>query len=149
MDNSTKILVIDDDENIRLTLAAILKDEGYFVDVAMTGKEAIQKSETTVYNLALIDIRLPDMEGTDLLGRMKEAVPKMRKVIVTGYPSVQNAIGALNKQADAYILKPVEIDKLLNTIKAQLQIQEDENKYSEQKVAEFIETRVKVLQETR
>ena len=65
--------------------------------------------------------------------------------MVTGYPSMQNAISALNKNADAYLLKPVDVEKLLNTVKQQLQAQDNERKFSEQKVAEFIESRVKEL----
>ena len=63
--------------------------------------------------------------------------------MVTGYPSMQNAISALNKNADAYLLKPVDVEKLLNTVKQQLYAQESERKFSEKKVAEFIESRVK------
>jgi DNA-binding NtrC family response regulator len=145
MGNPTRILVVDDDENIRNSLAVILKGEGYKVDVAMSGSEAVKKSEAAIYNVALIDIRLPDMEGTEILTRMRDTVPKVRKIILTGYPSLQNAIEAVNRKADAYILKPVEVKKLLDKIREQLKLQEAEKKYSEQKVAEFIETRVKQL----
>jgi DNA-binding NtrC family response regulator len=145
MDKHTRILVVDDDETIRTTMKAILEDEGYLVDLAGTGKEAIQKTQDKNYNVALLDIRLPDMEGVELLKLMKDNVPKTRKIMVTGYPSVQNAIGALNKNADAYLLKPVDVEKLLNTVKEQLEAQENERKFSEQKVAEFIESRVKEL----
>ena len=71
--------------------------------------------------------------------------PRTRKIMVTGYPSMQNAITALNKNADAYIMKPVDLEKLLAMILEQLQLQKDEMKFSEQKVAEFIETRIKEL----
>ncbi len=145
MDKHTRILVVDDDETIRTTMKAILEDEGYIVDLAGTGKEAIQKTQNTNYNVALLDIRLPDMEGIELLKLMKDSVPKTRKIMVTGYPSMQNAISALNKDADAYLLKPVDIEKLLNTVKEQLKAQETERNFSEQKVAEFIESRVKEL----
>jgi DNA-binding NtrC family response regulator len=124
---------------------AILEDEGYIVDVAATGREAIKRTEETLYNVALLDIRLPDMEGVELLKLMKDAVPRTRKIMVTGYPSMQNAVAALNKNADVYLIKPVDLEKLLNTVKEQLWLQEIENKFSEQKVAEFIETRVKEL----
>jgi DNA-binding NtrC family response regulator len=144
--STTRILVIDDDQSIREPLAAILRDKGYSVDLAENGYEAIQKSETVNYNLAFIDIRLPDMEGITLLSKLKDGVPKTRKIIVTGFPSMDNAIKALNKKADAYIIKPVDIDQLLGTIKEQLKIQNDEKKFSEQKVADFIETRVKELE---
>ena len=145
MDKSPRILVVDDDDTIRTTMKAILQDEGYTVDLASTGKEAIQKSQENNYNVALLDIRLPDMEGVELLKLLKDGVPRTRKIMVTGYPSLQNAISALNKNADAYLLKPVDVEKLLNTVKQQLEAQENERKFSEQKVAEFIESRVKEL----
>ena len=145
MDKHARILVVDDDESIRNAVKAILEDEGYIVDLAATGMEAIKRTEETAYNVALLDIRLPDMEGVELLKLMKDAVPRTRKIMVTGYPSMQNAVAALNKNADAYLIKPVDIEKLLNTVKEQLRLQEKEREFSEQKVAEFIETRVKEL----
>jgi DNA-binding NtrC family response regulator len=142
LNNETRILIVDDDDTIRTTMKAILEDEGYRVDLAASGKEGVQKSREIAYNIALLDIRLPDMEGVQLLKLMKPAVPRTRKIMVTGYPSTQNAIEALNKNADAYLIKPVDIEKLLKTIKEQLLLQEDERNFSEQKVAEFIEARV-------
>jgi DNA-binding NtrC family response regulator len=146
MGEHTSILVVDDDESIRKTLAVILEEKGYSVDTAENGREAIKKSKAKFYNLALIDIRLPDMEGTKLLTSMKESTPKMAKIIITGYPSLQNAIEAVNKGADAYILKPFNMDNVLNTIKEHLAKQQQAKKYGEEKVAEFIETRVKELE---
>jgi DNA-binding NtrC family response regulator len=145
LDEHAKILVVDDDENIRSTMKTILEDEGYVVDLAATGVEAVQKTKKSAYNVALLDIRLPDMEGVELLKLMKDPVPRMRKIMVTGYPSMQNAISALNKNADAYLIKPIDIESLLNTVKEQLQLQKNEKEFSEQKVAEFIETRVKEM----
>ena len=145
MNNETRILIVDDDDTIRSTMKAILEDEGYEVDLAASGKEGIKKSKETDYNIALLDIRLPDMEGVELLKLMKPAIPRTRTIMVTGYPSTQNAIEALNKNADAYLIKPVDIEKLLNTIKDQLKLQEEEKNFSEQKVAEFIESRVKEI----
>ena len=145
MDKHARILIVDDDETIRTTMKAILEDEGYLVDLASTGEEAIQLTMKTTYNIALLDIRLPDMEGVELLKLMRDNVPRTRKVMVTGYPSMQNAIAALNKNADAYLLKPLDNDKLLNLVKEQLDAQANELKFSEQKVAEFIESRVKEM----
>ena len=139
-------LVIDDDKSIRTTLEAILWGEGYYVDTAENGKQAIEKTNSSYYNVALIDIRLPDIEGTELLTRMKDTTPKMRKIIITGYPTLQNAIEAVNKEADAYILKPFDVKKALGTIRQQLRKQEAEKRFSQAKVAEFIETRVKELE---
>ena len=145
MNNETRILIVDDDDTIRSTMKAILEDEGYEVDLAASGKEGVEKAKETSYNIALLDIRLPDMEGVELLKLMKPAVPRTRKIMVTGYPSTQNAIEALNKNADAYLIKPVDIEKLLKIIEEQLKLQEEERNFSEQKVAEFIESRVKEI----
>jgi DNA-binding NtrC family response regulator len=149
MMQNIRILIVDDDESIRDTMKAILKDDGFVVDLAATGSEAIQKTKEKAYNIALLDIRLPDMDGVELLKLMKDTVPRIRKIMVTGYPSMQNTIDALNKNADAYLVKPVDLEKLLTTVKEQLQLQENERKFSEQKVAEFIESRVKELSTTQ
>ena len=141
-----RILIVDDDENIRKVLTTILYDEGYAVDSVGTAKKAIAKTEKRFYNLALIDIRLPDMEGINLLTKMKDTTPKMRKIIITGYPTLQNAVEAVNRGADAYIIKPFDIKKVLNTIKEELVKQQEEKRYSQEKVAGFIETRVKELE---
>ncbi len=143
MKKQARIIIVDDDENIRTTMKTILEDEGYCVDLATNGNEAIEMTQETAYNIALLDIRLPDMEGVELLKRIKNIVPRTRKIMVTGFPSMQNAISALNKNADAYLVKPVDVEKLLNIVKTQLQLQEEEKHFSEQKVAEFIETRVR------
>lgn len=144
-----RILVVDDNESIRKVLATILEEEGYAVDTAENGKEAIEKSNAKFYNLALIDIKLSDMEGIELLTRIRDTTPKMRKIIITGYPSLQNAIKALNKGVDAYLVKPFDMDKVMSTIKEQLKKQEEEKKYSQTKVTEYIETRVKELEEQK
>jgi DNA-binding NtrC family response regulator len=148
MRERARILVVDDDEGIRKVLVTILEDEGYDVDAVKTGKEAIKKSNVNFYNLALIDIRLPDMEGTRLLNTMKETTPKMVKIIVTGYPSLHNAIEAVNRGANAYVLKPFNVGNVLSTIKKQLKRQREAKRYSQEKVAEFIETRAKELEAT-
>jgi DNA-binding NtrC family response regulator len=144
-----RILVVDDDESVRQTFAAILEEKGYIVDTAECGKEAIEKSYKSFYNVALIDIRLLDMEGTKLLTAMKETTPKMVKIIITGYPALQNAIEAVNKGADAYVLKPPKMKELLNTIIEHLQKQKEEKKFSEEKVSEFIQRRVKEIEKEK
>ena len=141
-----RILIIDDDETIRKSIASVLKNKGYLVDSAESGQAAIGKSETEIYDLALIDIRLPDMDGVQLLTAMKETTPKMVKIIITGYPSLQNAMEAVNRGADGYIVKPVKMDELLKTVEEHLKKQREARKYTEQKVADFIETRAKELE---
>lgn len=147
MTEPARILVIDDDESVRKVLVTALEDEGYAVDTAETGGEAIRKSNANFYNLALVDIRLPDMEGTRLLSEMKESTPKMVKIIVTGYPGLENAVDAVNRGADAYVVKPFKMENLLATVKEQLKKQEAARKDSEEKVKEFIEARAAKLEQ--
>jgi len=146
LDEHAKILIIDDDESIRKILSAILEEEGYTVETAENGREAIDKTNAKVYNLVLVDVRLPDIEGVVLLGKLRETVPRMRKIIITGFPTVRNAIEAVNNMADAYMLKPFEIGKILETIKEQLKKQLEEKAYNQNRITEFIETRVKELE---
>jgi len=136
-----RILVVDDDEEVCNSFKQLLELRGYSVDVAKSGREAIEKSNTSFYNLALLDIRLPDMDGTELLTKMRDTIPKMVKIMVTGYPALDNVKDAINKGANGYIVKPAEIDELLRTVKEHLDRQDEEKKYSEKKVAEFIESR--------
>jgi len=145
MGETARILIVDDDENIRKVLTTILEDEGYIVESVENAKKAIEKTKKKYYNLALIDIRLPDMEGIELLTKIKDTTPKMRKIIITGYPTLKNAIEAVNRGADAYMLKPFQMEKVLSIIREQLKKQEEEKRYSQDKVAEFIETRVREL----
>jgi DNA-binding NtrC family response regulator len=149
MGKHARILVVDDDESIRTVLTAVLQEKGYTVDTAGSGNEGIEKTKTSFYNLALVDIRLPDMEGTQVLAKMNETAPEIRRIIITRYPSVQNAVDALNKGAHAYIMKPFDMDNVLRTMEEQLKKQEEEKNYGKEKVTEFIETRVKELEEER
>jgi len=149
MGERARILVIDDDESIRKVLASILEEEGYIVHTAQSGKEGIERTLSEFYNLALIDIRLPDMDGTKVLASIKETTPPMVKIIVTGYPSLQNAIDAVNKGADAYILKPFKVDNVLDVIREHLKRQKENKKYSERKILEFIQTRAQELDQER
>jgi two-component system response regulator PilR (NtrC family) len=112
-------------------------------DTAKDGEEAIKKTKNNFYNLALIDIRLPDMEGIELLHKLKDSTPKMIKIILTGYPSLDNAIDAVNKGADGYLIKPVNMSVLNEKIEEHLKKQKESEKYSEDKVAQFIETRAR------
>ncbi|MBC7127466.1 MAG: response regulator [Candidatus Methanosuratincola petrocarbonis] len=141
-----RILVVDDDEDIRETLKSLLTKKGYIVDTANDGATAIQKSESTPYNLALLDVVLPDMEGTQLLVKLKPTTPRMRKIMVTGHASLDNAIRAVNMGADGYLIKPVSPPELLRMIEDQLKRQEDDGRLTQEKITSFIETRIKMLE---
>jgi len=89
------------------------------------------------------------MEGTKLLTEMKETLPRMVKIMITGYPSLQNAVEALNKGAHAYIIKPIDIDKALATIEEHLEKQQKTQKMTEDSLVDFLETRVRQLERER
>ena len=147
MKDKARILLIDDDKNIRKTLSIVLQEEGYIVDTAECGKQAVEKSFANFYNLAIVDWRLPDIEGTILITQLKETTPKMAKIMLTGYPSMSNAIEAVNQHADAFLIKPVDVEQLLKKIRELLILQEENKEYSETKIVSFIETRTKQILE--
>ena len=141
------ILIVEDDANIRETLCTILQQRGYNTDTAKNGKEALQKSKAKFFNLALLDIKLPDMEGTKLLTTIHDNLPKMVKIMITGYPSLENAVEALNQGADAYVIKPVKPEKLLTLIEEKLEKQRTAENMTEGKVTEWIKTRARKLED--
>lgn len=144
-----RILVVDDDEGICNVVETALKNRGYIVNIAKNAREAIEKSNANFYNLALIDFRLPDMEGTELLTAMKETTPAMIKIILTGYPALQNAIDAVNRGAHGYLVKPINMDELFRTVEEHLRAQRELKEYGQQQIAEFVETRAKELETER
>ena len=146
-ENKPRILIVEDDENIRKTMKNILQQQGYATDTAKTGQEAENKTRDKAYNLALLDIKLPDMEGTQLLAKLHDSTPKMVKIMVTGYPSLENAMEALNQGANAYVTKPVKPAKLLELIKEKLEEQNQAEKMTENKVTDWIKTRARQLED--
>ncbi|MEM2098910.1 MAG: response regulator [Candidatus Bathyarchaeia archaeon] len=118
---TAKIIIIDDDETIREVLHTILSQEGYEAHTASTGKEAIEKCQKENYDIALIDIKLSDMEGTQVLNITKKLNPAMAAIMITGYPSLENAVQALNYGADGYLIKPFNPAKLIEQIQTQLE----------------------------
>lgn len=117
MTTLTSILVVDDDVGVRTMLSSVLYDDGYIVEAVDNGKKAIKTCEKSPFDLALIDVELPDMKGTELLHRLKKLQPKMIRIIITGQPTLESAMKAVNERADGYMLKPFEVAELLEMIK--------------------------------
>ena len=140
------ILIVDDDQGILKSFKDILEPEGYKVDTVATGVEAVEKCKAHPYNLAIIDIKLRDVEGTDLLARVHEILPRARKIMITGYPSLDNAIDSVNLQADAYIIKPVNPEMFLRVVAENMDKQLEAEKMTEEKVVGWVESR---YEETR
>jgi DNA-binding NtrC family response regulator len=111
------MLVIDDDEGTRNLFSTVLTDAGYLVEAVENGKQAIKICKKRPFDIALIDIELPDIKGIDLLKTLRQIQPKMVKIIITGHPSIENAVKSVNEKADGYLLKPVNIAEMLEMIK--------------------------------
>jgi two-component system response regulator HydG len=124
------ILVVDDDKSILRTFTRILQKSGYEIDVAETGKEAMEKAENRNYDLALVDIRLPDMDGTDLLAKLKNQLQHTVKIMITGFPSLETGVKALDEGADAYLVKPVKPQELLMLLEEKLKNREEPQEVS-------------------
>ena len=120
---ASKILVADDDVDTCEILSDIFQERGYSVVTAGTGSEAIDKASQTTFDVALIDIRLPDIDGVELIATLKGMRTGMVVVMITGYASIETAVRALNEGASAYIHKPLNIDEVLATVKEALEKQ--------------------------
>ena len=113
MMDAKRVLIIDDDKSIQRFFTLILQRKGYGTDSAETGKEALEKISHQSYDVALIDVVLPDMNGLDLL---KSFPPNTKKIVITGTSSNETYKRAQTEGADAYLLKPIKPEKLLQTI---------------------------------
>ena len=123
MDEKGSILIVDDDESTSKTLSLIFGKEGYEAEAAGTGREAIEKAKRRFFNVALLDIKLPDIEGVELLAPLNIMHPDMMMIMITGYASMETAIWALNEGAWAYITKPLNMDEVLFTVRGALEKQ--------------------------
>ena len=111
-----KILVVDDEETIRDLLQAFLHDEGYEIDTASSGKEALHYLDKTNYNLVLTDIRMPSPSGIELLKIIKERSPGTEVIIFTGHSTEELAIKAVKLGAFDYLRKPCDTKELISKI---------------------------------
>ena len=117
MPEKVSILIVDDDEETLETISDILQEKGFYTETAITGEEALVKAEKRVFNVALLDIKLPDMTGIEVLKVLSEKHLSTMTVMITANATVQNAVDANNFGASAYILKPIDPEKLFQAIK--------------------------------
>ncbi|NLF89031.1 response regulator [Candidatus Bathyarchaeota archaeon] len=113
-----RVLLVDDDKAILRSIGLVLDRNGFITDKAETGKEALSKIKTQAYNVLLVDLKLPDMEGTEILSQIES--PETVKIMFTGFPSLVSGMQAMDKGVDAYLPKPVKPEELVGVIKAKL-----------------------------
>jgi len=123
MHNSISLLIVDDDVSARQTLSDILAEENYIITGAGSISEAKSKLKVEFYNVVLLDIRLPDGSGLDLLKDIKLLNEEIMVIVFTGYASFESAISAMNEGAFAYIQKPLNLEEVKVTIKKALKMQ--------------------------
>jgi len=113
----SKILVVDDERSIRNTLKDILEYEKYEVDLAEDGIKALDKVKTANYDIILCDIKMPGMDGIEVLEKLVEYIPDTPVVMISGHGNIDTAVESIKKGAFDYIEKPLDLNRLLITIR--------------------------------
>ncbi len=113
----TKVLIVDDEASIRRTLSEILKFQNYTVDEAGDGIEALAKIKKNCYDIVILDIKMPKMDGIETLERIQDINPDLPVVMISGHGNIDTAVEAVKKGAFDYISKPPDLNRLLITIK--------------------------------
>lgn len=102
------ILIVDDEPDIRSMLSRHLRFSGYSVDEAENGRDALEKMAKRKTDIVITDIMMPVMDGVDLLRNIQKHYPLTRRIVITGYVTLENALSCLRQGADTFILKPLE-----------------------------------------
>ncbi len=125
---SQSILILDDDENFRRTLAFILKRAGYQVTTAEHPQNAIETLQTGSFDLFILDIKMPDMDGLSLLAEIRKTHPRLPVLILTGFGGLESAVEALRLNVRDYFLKPIEPAFFLERVQKILDDEEASNR---------------------
>lgn len=128
---SSRLLVVDDDENVRITTAAILEQEGYAVETASDGREALERVARADFDLVLTDLRMEDMDGITLLHELQTRHPNIVTIVLTGYASIESSIDALRQGVYDYLVKPCVVDDLKRTVRRALEHREQRQRIHE------------------
>ena len=116
-----RILLVDDEANVRTVFSDILKKESYLVKEAKDGPEAIKAIDEETFDLALVDLRMPHMDGIEVLENIKKRKPEIPVIVYTGYGSITSAVEAMRKGAFDYLNKPFSPQQLKSNIKKALE----------------------------
>lgn len=121
----TRILVVDDELNITELLAIALRYEGFSIDTASSGREALSKSESFKPDLVILDVMLPDLDGHQVLRRLKDAGRKVPTIFLTARDSTEDKVHGLTIGGDDYVTKPFSIEELVARVRAVLRRNSD------------------------
>ncbi|MDP8211540.1 MAG: response regulator, partial [Candidatus Stygibacter australis] len=112
-----RVLIVDDDKNIRDLLEEFLRDEGYLTTSAVDGEDALDKLEYQKFDLYVLDICMPRMDGMQLMKEIKRRHPFAVIIITTGFSTLENAVRAIREGAFHYIAKPIMADEFLDVVR--------------------------------
>ncbi|KPL02583.1 MAG: hypothetical protein AMJ90_05480 [candidate division Zixibacteria bacterium SM23_73_2] len=115
-----RILVVDDEKVIREFLKDFLSDQGYGVDLASDGKEALDKVRRSEYDLIITDIKMPNANGIEVLKELKQKKSNTAVIMITGYPSVETETECRNLGASGYLVKPFSISQIQQLLESNL-----------------------------
>jgi len=118
------VLVVDDEKVVCKNCEKILKEEGFSVTTALSGEECLKLIDERKYDAVILDLKIPDISGMEILRVIKEKRPGIKVIIISGYSSLENAVGAMKLGADDFIAKPFDPDTLSHSIKEALKKRE-------------------------
>ena len=120
-----KILLVDDELEILTLFSKVLAKKGYAVSTASNGLEALGKLERDQYSIVITDLKMPEMDGMELLKRVKRNYPEVEVLVLTGFGTIESAVEAMKKGAFSYFTKPYNIDEVLIELKKIFQLNRD------------------------
>lgn len=110
------LLIVDDEKSLRSVLKVLLEGEGFRVDEAKSGLEGLERVQKTEYDAIILDLRLPDIDGIEVLERIMEKFPSTKVILLTAYGSIQNAVDAIKRGAYDYLTKPFEPEEVIASL---------------------------------
>lgn len=116
-----RVLIVDDEANARTALAELLRDEGYIVETAADGFKALPKVEEFAPDLLLTDLKMPGLDGIELMRKAREIDPELASVVMTAHGTIDTAVGAMRQGAADYLTKPINVDELTIVIERVLE----------------------------
>ena len=119
--SSIRLLVVDDEESVAFTVSEVLRLDGFVVDTALSGEEAVIRLRDTQYDLVLTDLHMEGGDGLSVLGEVKRTSPLTIAIVLTGFASLESAIAAMRQGAYDYLVKPCIIDDMKHTIQRGLE----------------------------
>lgn len=149
MKEETIVLIVEDEKELSDRIKLILEMEGYRAEEAFSGKEAREMGMRYPYDIALLDINLPDMQGTKLIPDLLKSNPDMAIIIVTGFPDQENTMVALNLGAKGYLTKPFEPEKLIEMLDDRVRKQSEAIDMTQEKMGEFIQRRLEKMRKQK